>query len=310
MTRLLSAPVCAFLIVAAVLPGQFGCGKATGDATQQRNSPAMDYEQRQQEVERVRRAIERDRSISPAALRQYTDHKAEELRRDLYALFWRMGTASGEQPVRAAFVEFMLSRTTAETPLLRGQLLKWLQDFRKEDFNSNAVVLLNGLPWNEDYAPAIIRLIGIAEVQQALPRLRAQVAAQPLPRTPPSGFQHGNTWAALLALARLGDDQALATVISRVREERDIVTRASVLLYDLGYTRRPAAFDLLKTYLNSDQRLPRIKDNVPGRLEASHAAAIFSKYVRGFPIQETDFDEQQTLQARAWVNAQTSWQFN
>jgi hypothetical protein len=177
------------------------------------------------------------------------------------------------------------------------------------DFAQNATIELDALPWTAEFCPEVIRLLGIAEVRQALPRLRKQVGDHPLPERAAPGYHNTNTWAALLALARQGDEQSLALVIRRVHEERDIVVRATTLLYDLGYTMRPAAFDSLKDYLNSDERLPTIKDNVPGRLEASHAAAVFSKYVRNFPIQETDFSEAQTRQARAWVNSQGSRQF-
>ena len=270
----------------------------------------MDYDQRQQQVERVRLALEQGWDGSIAVLRQHTADKPEDLRRDLYALYWRLGTAWKKSANRAAVVEFMIDKTVEETPMLRGQLLKWLQDFRREDFNQTARLKLSNLPWTADYCPEVIRLLGIAEVEEALPRLKAQVKDHPLPEPPPPGYELKNTWAALLALARLGDEPALAAVLRRVLQEEDVISRATVLFYDLGYTRRPAAFDTLRKYLSSDKRLPRIKDNVPGRLEASHAAAVFSKHIMGFPIQETDFNEQQTMQVRDWVNAQTSWQFN
>lgn len=269
----------------------------------------MDYEQRQREVERVRYALEQSRDFSPKILAEYTADKPEELRRDLYASFWQMAAVSHEQQKRAAIVEHLVSRVSSETPMLRGQLLKWLQDFRKEDFNQNSTAMLIALPWTEEYCPEAIRLLGIAEVALAVPGLKAQVSNHPLPEPPPPGYYNKNTWAALLALSRMGDEQALAEVIKRVREEQDIVVRATILFSDLGYTKRPAAFDVLKIYINSPQRLPAIKDTVPGILEASRAAAVFSKYISGFPIQETDFNERQTLEARAWVNAQTHWRF-
>ena len=303
----LSRWVVALLGGATLFCGLPGCAQpASQSAT---HSLAMEPEQREREVERVRQALEQSQDVSATVLRRYMDTRPEELRRDLYALFWRMGTVSQEQPRRAAFVEYLLGQAAAETPMLRGQILKWLQDFRKEDFNENAVRILTGLPWTEQYCPELIRLIGIAELPHLVLRLQAEVANHPLSDPPPPGYYNTNTWAALLALARQGDEQALAEVIRRVRGETDIVVRATILFSDLGHTRRPRAFDVLRDYLNSNERLPRVKDNVPGRMEAARAAAVFSKYIKGFPIQETDFTEAQTLQARAWVNAQTSWEF-
>lgn len=276
---------------------------------QKKSETPMDYNEIQQKVDRVRQTLESGWDGSIAVLRQNADDEPEDVRRGIYAQYWRTGVASSEAVKRAAIVEFMIDKIAVETPMLRGQLLKWLQDFRKEDFNANARIRLNSLPWNEDFTPEAIRLIGIAEISEAVPRLQQQIKDHPLTEPPPAGYEGKNTWAALLALARMGDDSALSIVLRRVQQEEDIITRATILFEDLGYTRRPAAFDLLRKYLNSDKRMPQIKDNVPGTLEASRAAAVFSKYIRGFPIQETDFNERETMQARAWVNAQTSWQF-
>lgn len=298
--------VIALIAVGLWVATPLGCSTVN---VQKKTETNMEYNEIQQKVDRARLALGAQWDGSIAILHQYADDEPEDVRRDIYALYWRVGTASPEPAKRAAIVEFMLDKTVNETPMLRGQLLKWLQDFRKEDFNQNATVKLNVLPWTDEYTPEVILLIGIAEVRQAVPRLKEQIKDHPLAEPPPRGYEGSNTWAALLALARMGDDAALSVVLRRVQKEENIVTRATILFDDLGYTRRPAAFDLLKKYINSNERLPQIKDNVPGTLEASRAAAVFSKYISGFPIQETDFNERETMQARAWVNAQTSWQF-
>jgi hypothetical protein len=161
--------------------------------------------------------------------------------------------------------------------MLRGQLLKWLQDFRKEDFNAQAIQTLISLPWTPEFAPEAIRLVGIAEAATAIPRLKAEIREAPTGTDWPTGYYASNAWAALLALARLGDSSSLERIIRQVQNESDIVIRATILFGDLGYTRRSAAFTVLKTYMNSDQRLPAVKETVPGRIEACYAAAVFSK---------------------------------
>jgi hypothetical protein len=302
--------VFAVLAMVGLAGGLTGCTKPASDATNDTPLPAMEHEEREREVERIQQELEQGGGTSPAELQRHIEGRPEEFRRDFYALLWRIGTASASPQQRTGVVEFLLRRTPAETPLLRGQLLKWLQDFRKQDFNDEAAEVLTGLPWAEGYLPEVIRLFGVAEVQEAIPRLREQVANEPLLEPPPPGFHEEQTWAAMLALSRLGDDQSLNAVIRRVRQERDIIVRATILFADLGYTRQPAAFDVLKEYLNSDARMPRIKDNVPGELEAARAAAEFARHIRGFPIQETDFSEAEVMEARAWVNSQTAWEFN
>ena len=270
----------------------------------------MEYDQRQKEVERVGVALQQEWDGSAEALEKYLDNYPEQLRRDIYALYWRVGTTPGvDAQRRAAFVEHMLRRCTAETPLLRGQLLKWLQDFRREDFSAESRQLLNALSWTPDFLPEAILLIGIVELHEATPRLREQVENNPLGESPPPGYHMDNTWAALMALARMGDEASLAEMLRQIQREQDIVVQVTFLLMDLAYTRQPKAYDVLRQYLNSDQRLPQVKETVPGRLAAAYVAAAFSKHVKGFPIIETDFSELQVAQARDWVNAQTQWQF-
>jgi hypothetical protein len=288
-------------------------GSSTG--AQAMASVAMNHEQRQLEVERMRQSLEKSPPNSPDALRPYLEGKPEELRRDLYAELWRTRAEPSKWPGRTLtncvpIVEFMLGRLPEETPMLRGQLLKWLQDFLPEDFSTAAIASLNALPWTDEYAPEVIRILGIAGSTEAISRLKAQVKSHSLSESPPIGYHHSNTWAALLALARMGDEEALAEVLRRTRQEPDIIVRATILFRDLGYTRQPQAFDVLEVYLNSDERLPSVRrDTDPGRLEAALAAAVFSKYIQDFPIAETDFNEQQVQQARAWVNAQDNWRF-
>ena len=270
----------------------------------------MEYNEIQEKIERVRRALESEwDGSSTEILKEQTSDEPEEARRGIYAHYWKFGTSTPVAAKRTAIVEFMMNKTAEETPMLRGQLLKWLQDFRKEDFNKEARAKLDSLPWNEDFAPEVIRIIGVAELTEAIPRLQEQVKNQPLGGPPPPGYEKSNTWAAMLALARMGENTSLSNVLKYVQREKNIVIRATVLFDDLGYTHRSAAFDLLKKYVNSGERLPQIKDNVPGTLEASRAAAVFAKHVVGFPIQETDLNERETMQARSWINAQTSWQF-
>lgn len=289
-----------FLIVA----GLASCVDAVEVAPQRTSSAAMEYDERQREVERVQHALEQG-DLSSTVLRRYTDGRPDDLRRDLYALYWRLGTGAQERPTRLALVSFLVTRIASETSMLRGQLLKWSQDFRADSFDEEAIAALNALPWTEEDGAQVIRLLGVAEVTSAEPGLKAQVARDPLSDEP--AYQTSRTWASLLALARLGDQESLTRVIRRVEGEEDIIVRATILFDDLGYTRQPRAFDALKVYINSDKRLPAIKDGVPGRLEAARAAAVFSKFIENFPIQETDFTEPETYEARVWVNKQTSW---
>jgi hypothetical protein len=94
-----------------------------------------------------------------------------------------------------------------------------------------------------------------------------------------------------------------------VRGEQEIVTRATKLFGDLAYTRQPAAFDELTRYLGSEERLPQLKDTVPGTPEALHAAREIAAHVAGAPIEPDDVGENEIDAMRRWAEAQSSWTF-
>jgi hypothetical protein len=263
---------------------------------------------RQSDVEDARAALRGDKDLTVAKLMSYLVDRPEDVRRDIYALYWSATIShSRNHGFGRTVLTLMLKQVSLESPRIRGQLLKWMQDFQPDDFDQSTTQLVLQLPWTPDFCPDVIRLIGIAGARQANPQLKAQLQKEPLPDNPPPGYYVGNTWTALLALSRMGDERALARVIQQVRNERDIIVRASILFKDLGYTRQPGAFEALRGYLNSESRLPQIKSNVPGRLEAAYAATEFVRHVQGFPIQEPDPSEEQVLQARTWANAQKTF---
>jgi hypothetical protein len=96
-------------------------------------------------------------------------------------------------------------------------------------------------------------------------------------------------------------------IILKVQSEPDVVVRATHLFQDLAYTKQPAAFDALRVYLRSNNRLPQLKETVPGRLEAIYAAALFAKLVEGCPVQGPDVRETDLEQIRAWAASQKNW---
>ena len=250
-------------------------------------------------IDQIRDDIRANPNPEPQSLRQHLEDRDERARRDIWALYWREALARRNARLTSAVVHLMIQELPDESPMIQGQIAKWLQDFQKSDFTAARELLLK-LSWNADYAPQIIRAIGIAGLREATPRLESEVQGDPAV----NGDSYGtNSWAALLALARLGSDDALARVIAKVRQERDIITRATILFFDLAYTLRRPAFEALAEFVFSDKRLPQLKATVPGRLEATYAAAAFARGVRDFPFQDPDLTEAQVMQAREWIRS-------
>lgn len=267
-----------------------------------------EYETRKRHVDSLENSFRTDWNSAVTNVRQYTTHESEELRRDVYALLWQLGKEQTDQQKQQNIVELLSECVQVENDFLRNQLLKWLQDFQESDFNERSTAILENIKWPKGDSSSVIRLTGIAQLKSRLTELKELVRNESADAGTDMWYET-NEWAALLALARMGDEESLHIVLDRVRKETDIVVRATVLLKDLAYTKQSTAFDTLKIYLNSEERLPATKETVPGVLEACYAAALFSKYLKDFPIKETDFSEAQVLKARVWVNAQNKWQF-
>lgn len=261
----------------------------------------MEYSARQTQVENIRTKIRAIPEPTVPDLARYLTGKPDSLRRDIYAMYWQEATSSTNARLRSAVVELMLENVGDETAMIRGQLLKWLQDFTKGDFDQPARAALMNLPWSTEFAPAVIRLIGIAELREALPMLER--AAREKTLADDATAYNDNSWAALLALARMGDAAALQRVIVRVAEEKDILVRATILFPDLAYTRQPTAFEALAGYVNSNERLPQFEPTIPGQLEAAYAAAMFARHVQGFPFSTPDPTEEQVEEARTWLES-------
>lgn len=257
---------------------------------------------REKLMDRIRADIQDAANVTTASLERHLESKRESVRRDIWALYWRESLASVDARLRTTVVRLMLRELPDESPMIQGQLAKWLQEFQKLDFDAASRDLLLKSPWSSDFAPQVIRLLGIAEVREARPRLERELQEGSLMNDAGAAY-FDTTWAAMLALSRLGNDTALQRVIRQVKQERDIIVRATVLFPDLAYTLRRPAFEALAAYTNSQERLPELRSGEPGRLEAAYAAAAFARGVRDFPFQDPDLTERQVVQARAWIDS-------
>ena len=265
----------------------------------------LDYEARAAIAADVRAQLVADLDSGLDTLHTYDSHPSEDLRRDLLAMTWQLAQESSDESVRQALVNYMLYTYLHGTPFLQGQAIKFLQDFRVEDFDERAQRALERVSLSGQYGNEIIRLIGIADVRSRTDELK-QIAAANWDSIPNVNLYASPTWAAALALARFGDSASTDRVIAKVKAEPNLITRASQLFAELGYTRQPAAFDALRAYLTSMERTERIKDNVPGTPEALYAARQFALHVEGCPV-SGKVEEDDLPAIRSWADNQTSW---
>ncbi len=160
-----------------------------------------------------------------------------------------IGLQSKVQSVRTQAVQQLMTAAKDKDTGNAGVVLNYLTGFRKNDFSSAAKDSLYAyFQRKSGNMNTLIRLLGYLNVQKAKNELFA------LSQEGAAGCK--DRWAALLALSRMGDEQAINDVMNRVK--RMPVSDALALAYevfpDLVYTRRREAFNYLLETLNSDAK--------------------------------------------------------
>jgi hypothetical protein len=260
------------------------------------------YEGVQAVCAEIEQRLRADFDAGLASLREREACGYPDLTIGLHALVWRLGPQETDPDRRRRYARVLVEGSESGHDAVASTALRFLFDFDAEDLDAGSRQRLIERPIDDEHGVALLRLIGHFELVERREQLR-EIAG------PPTSSHRAKSegWTALLALARMGDEPALARVLDGVRRENDTVTRATLLFEDLAFTRQPAAFDLLREYLHSEERLPPLKDTGPGSPEALDAARQFALHAVGCPVQGEDVSTSDIPTVRAWADAQTRW---
>jgi hypothetical protein len=295
---------------AIVVATALGCGACT---MRQRADPPLHpcpvaaqdvatYEGVQAVCAEIQRGLRADFDAGLASLREHEACGYPDLTIQLHALVWRLGPLEADPGLRRRYASVLVAGSESDHGAVASTALRFLLDFDAEDLDAPSRRRLIERRIDDEHGVALLRLIGRFELAERREEL-IEIAGPPTA----SHRAQSQGWTALLALARMGDEAALARVLDGVRREDDTVTRSTLLFADLAFTRQPAAFDLLREFLHSEERLPPLKDTGPGSLEALDAARQFALHAVGCPVQGEDVSTSDIPTVRAWADAQTRW---
>jgi hypothetical protein len=262
--------------------------------------------QKEAVVKGIENKLATNREEGLKLLRSYDHNDSEDLKWDILVMVRQFGLNTDDKIMRQELVIYMLDVYTNETLFLQGQAVRFLQDFSPSDFNVTAIEKLKSLSWSGEYGNEVIRLIGLVDLRSKTPELEELTRVR-WQEMNPSSFYASSQWAASLVCSRFGDIEITKRVIERVKTEPDIILRATILFQDLAFTQQQLAFDALRDFLHSKERLPELKESDPGRLEALEAAYVFVKYVEGCPDPDSNAKESQLDSIIKWADAQTEW---
>lgn len=166
------------------------------------------------------------------------------------------------------------------SPLVAQAAVRGLNGFEAEDHSAGSRAELARHLAAERPSSELVLAVGAARIESARGRL-SELAGGAAERP---GVRTRVAWSAQLALARMGDGEALAAVLAREAAEESLVQRAARLWQDLAYTRRPEALGVLVAALDGEERLPAAMEGRPGVPAAQYAADAIASSLRRSPV--------------------------
>ena len=194
-----------------------------------------------------------------------------------------IGLQSKVQSVRTQAVQQLMTAAKAKDTGNAGVVLNYLTGFRKNDFSSAAKdSLYTYFQRKSGNMNTLIRLLGYLNVQKAKNELFA------LSQSGAAGRK--DRWAALLALSRMGDEQAINDVMNRVKRMPVSDALAYEVFPDLVYTRRREAFNYLLETLNSDAKNCESADpERPSRIPCAYRVMeMLAPAIGNYPLKLSD----------------------
>lgn len=242
------------------------------------------------------------------ALAPYYADTLATVRAQAYFLTKQVGTNSQNEAIRQRAVDQLTRGLRDEDSSISGRVHSYLAEFSSSDFSPAARQSVSDLLiQGPAHFPQLLRLVGTLDLQEQTATLQ---------RLLPDLSAH-DRWTAQLALSRLGDPEALANVLERVKRypiNDDVVYE---LLPDLVYTRQKAALDYLVTIVQSDEKSCSSADPEAetGIRCGYRVLELLAPVIRNFPLAVdasgdliTSDYPQALQQARAWLEQNTDYQ--
>ena len=242
------------------------------------------------------------------ALAPYSFDTLASVRQQAYYLTKQVGTHSQDNAIRQQAVDQLTAGLRDEDSGVTGRIYSYLEGFTPADFSPKARQSVgNLLSERPPHLSQLLRLVGTLNLREQAATLRNLLP----------DLSARERWTAQLALARLGDAEALASVMNRAKRypvNDDVVYE---LLPDLVYTRQKAALDYLVSIVQSDEKNctsanPEAEENISC---GYRVLELLAPVIQSFPLTvdksgdlAVDDYPQALQQAQQWLNQNTDYQ--
>lgn len=202
--------------------------------------------------------LERNDSLFLSIAMEAFKEADEEKRKKLYSLILAIGLNSKNIEIHNQAVKYLIKACRepefANRKFYGGRLFIFEKKiFRTEDKNQIVKILQDTILVSND----IILLVGYLDLKDQKKYLKSQFiqSSNQKPITQNTRrYYHSKQWMAYLALARLGDKNALNYIVQQFKAEKDNFKTCTFLVKDLAYTKQKKAFRVLIELFESKKR--------------------------------------------------------
>ncbi len=191
-----------------------------------------------------------------------------------------------------------------------------LMKFQAKDFDQSSRRLLREALYKDQVSSLTVKLCGVANMREELPRLDVLITPgadpnHPKPRS--SLFQkwyYTFAWDVRLARARMGVKKDIVSCVKMVKNEPNAHVRVLYLLPDIGYIRQSQAIEYISRYLSSQDRVAPTNPGMLGLRQACYAMHILSESIEGYPVEHRPgicYSDEEIELCRKWMADRANW---
>ncbi|MHC5056244.1 MAG: hypothetical protein ACYTKD_16210 [Planctomycetota bacterium] len=229
----------------------------------------------------------------------YSRDGSRGVRSSAYEYLGAIGLNSDDPAVKQAVTK-SLCRGMADAPIAIGVYDALVASSRSDFSDSSRDALariLEDPPADPHSLDALALVVGVADVQSQLPRLKEIVLGETAPQGSKEWWKSPG-WAAMRARARMGVDEDIERCIELVEAEPNTERRLRILFPELSYVRRRQVVEYMRRYLDSDRRFQRVFRY------STYAIRCLGEMLRGFPIKEhRQYSKDDVTLCREWMAA-------
>ena len=221
------------------------------------------------------------------SIKQYSNDQNKQVRLFVQNIIYSVSILSNDLLIRKEAVDFLVNNCLDTEPLIWQQASQRLLKYRLFDFTNESKDKIRELLAQIPLRRETVLIAGVAQLFDQTTIFKKIIAdSLTIGSFLNSGKWYGTVrWASHLALARMGSKDDILFCINKVEKENDMVIRVTRLLNDLAYIGQKEIVEILKKYIESNEKLPPVKDNVEGTGYNQYAMDLMTKMIMNFPVE-------------------------